>query len=309
MKEMLYLFKALTPTLVSFHLGTTVQEAKVVGYLSTNRPAPAAYLIVDQTPFHPVDPHWQDQPGDRGTIAWSTKTWQIEDTHVIGVDLQQQWFVHTDVKQSWQDPNMTYLVGHKLTSSAELSEAELEALKGQTVTLSIDEAYRASVERPHSAVHLSSLLFNELVQPYIGKADKLRKDARGYADFDKDCIVTSTLQDYQSIDTYRMGNSYRKKAGLNQVKLREDLPGIIVSLNERLAAFIRSAGQATMSPDYPVALHERRFWKTEIDQKPISIPCGGTHLRDLSSLESVEVRLQFASDREDSFDLITNVNK
>ena len=55
-----------TPTIVTFPDGTLRGDAVVTRVADG---ADGTVIVVDATPFHPVDHTWPDQPGDTGAIS------------------------------------------------------------------------------------------------------------------------------------------------------------------------------------------------------------------------------------------------
>lgn len=55
-----------SPTVVTFATGSTSGEGVVT---HVERTPEGVVVVVDETPFHPVDHTWPDQPGDAGTLT------------------------------------------------------------------------------------------------------------------------------------------------------------------------------------------------------------------------------------------------
>src|SRR5437016_2317545 len=61
-----------------FHRAILSQGHVLLTYTSDNN----TLLVTDRTPFHPVDNHWPDQPGDRGTITTGDAIASVVDTYI-----------------------------------------------------------------------------------------------------------------------------------------------------------------------------------------------------------------------------------
>ncbi|GAA3176877.1 hypothetical protein GCM10010486_50700 [Nonomuraea roseoviolacea subsp. carminata] len=230
-------------------------------------------LVVSETPFHPLDHTWPDQPADRGTIGGLpvvdcvTGAWSDGEIH-LGADIPARRGA-----EGWQ-----WLVVH-------VTDAPLPV--GDSVDLAVDPAYRAALSAGHTACHLAALALNAAL------ADRWRKepalDALGRPDFDQTAITSSRIEPDASVDVYRLGKSLRKK-GFTAEGLDTALAEVAAAVNDRLKAWV--AADAPVRLDVPgPELTARRTWHCSLPEGEASIPCGGTHVTRTSELGAVTVEL------------------
>ncbi|GAA2306775.1 hypothetical protein GCM10010149_65740 [Nonomuraea roseoviolacea subsp. roseoviolacea] len=230
-------------------------------------------LVVSETPFHPLDHTWPDQPADRGTIGGLpvvdcvTGAWSDGEIH-LGADIPARRGA-----EGWQ-----WLVVH-------VTDAPLPV--GESVELAVDPAYRAALSAGHTACHLAALALNAAL------ADRWRKepalDALGRPDFDQTAITSSRIEPDASVDVYRLGKSLRKK-GFTAEGLDTALAAVAAAVNDRLKAWV--AADAPVRLDVPgPELTARRTWHCSLPEGEASIPCGGTHVTRTSELGAVTVEL------------------
>lgn len=259
----------MSSTLVTFPRGLTSGRATIVETV----PVGARHgLVVSETPFHPLDHTWPDQPADRGTIGGLsvveclTGARQGTGAILLGDDIPARRGA-----EDWQ-----WLVVH-------VTETPLPV--GAEVDLEVDPAYRAALSAGHTACHLAALALNAAL------AGRWRKEARadslGNPDFDQAAITSSRIGPYTSLDVYRLGKSLRRK-GFSA----DDLdPGEIArEVNERLAAWVAADAPVRVEVPGP-GLTARRTWHCALPEGEASIPCGGTHVTGTAELAGVEVAL------------------
>ncbi|MER6948851.1 metal-dependent hydrolase [Nonomuraea sp. NPDC000554] len=229
-------------------------------------------LIVAETPFHPLDHTWPDQPADRGTIGGlpvvdCVSGAQSNDGEVVlGADIPVRRGA-----DGWQ-----WLVVH-------LTESPLDV--GAKVELSVDAAYRAGLSAGHTACHLAALALNASLAGRWRK--EVAVDGLGNPDFDQSAITSSRISPYGSVDVYRLGKSLRKK-GFSAEGL--DLDEVAHDANVRLKAWVAAGVPVWLDvPDR--GLTARRTWHCALPEGEAVIPCGGTHVSRTSELGEVTVGL------------------
>ncbi len=84
----------------------------------TTRTAPV--VVVDTTPFHPVDHTWPDQPGDTGTIAVAGDTVQVTEALMAAISDEGEFAVGSDIPVKRGADGWTWLVGHRIEGAARL---------------------------------------------------------------------------------------------------------------------------------------------------------------------------------------------
>ena len=277
----------LTTTLVTFPAGATSGTATVLAVHEL--PEGGAGVIVDTTPFHPLDHSWPDQPGDTGTLVVDGAEHTVTDCVTGGVGPDGEFAVGTDIPVRRGDETWQWLAVHVLEKE-KLDNAV--PAPGTSVELRVDESRRAALSASHTGCHLMALALNETL------ADRWRKEARtdglNHPDFDSLAMDTSRIGLDASTDRYRLGKSLRKK-GFDSEGLREALPELTEKVNARLAEWL--AQDAAIRIDTPgPELTARRQWVCELPEGTVEIACGGTHLRRLGELASLTAELTLSED-------------
>ncbi|GAA2893026.1 hypothetical protein GCM10010517_57550 [Streptosporangium fragile] len=238
--------------------------------------------IVAETPFHPLDHTWPDQPADAGTIAGLVVT-----DCVTGAVAEDGETVHLgdDIPVRRGTPGWHWLVVH-------VTAEPVAGGPGTEVELAVDAANRRALSAGHTACHLAALALNAAL------AGRWRKEARadglGHPDFDQTAIVSSRILPGGSRDVYRLGKSLRRK-GFVVEGLTDELPEIARRVGDRLKEWV--AADAPVRVDAPgPELTARRTWHCGLPEAEVSIPCGGTHLSRTSELGAVAVTLELSAD-------------
>ncbi|EGU49369.1 hypothetical protein VII00023_10045 [Vibrio ichthyoenteri ATCC 700023] len=246
------------------------------------------YLVTDQTPFHPVSHIWPDHPADRGFIKIGAQQIAIVDCLVGAVELNSgQLCVDKAISVKRNEPGWVFVVVHCLDESGEYTLNVADK-----VTLVVDKAYQQSLSRGHSAGHLAFLALNKVLstQGYWRK-DAERKDPHGYNDFNSYAQETSFVTPDRCLDSYRLGKTLRKR-GLNSAEMVEQLNEIETLINQQVSQWLLIAAEVEMRCDGD-HLTDSRYWQCDLGEQARAImPCGGSHISNLSELESVQVKLQ-----------------
>jgi alanyl-tRNA synthetase len=233
-------------------------------------------VVVAATAFHPVDTAWPDQPSDRGILIRADGTEVPIVEAVVGATEGGELFLGPDVPVRTGTEGWTFVVAH-------LIEGEPPAV-GETVTVDADAALRAQLSRGHTACHLASLALDAAL------ADAWRKDtpvdALGAPAFDALAIQESRILPDGSRDVYRIGKSLRRK-GFDPAAF-DDLDVLAARVDAALADWIAAGGAVRIEAD-GAALADRRTWVCELPSATVRIPCGGTHVTDLTELAAATV--------------------
>lgn len=262
-------------TIVTFPQGGTTGTGTVL--LVAEQPDGQVGVVTDTTPFHPVDHTWPDQPADRGTLAGRP----VEECLTGAVGPDGALHVGTDIPVRRGEPGWAFVVVHVVP-------AEGAPAVGDEVGLAVDEQYRDELSRGHTATHVMALAMNAAAAPLWTK-DVDRRDALGNPDLDAIAMAQSRILPLGARDTYRIGRSVRRK-GLTGDALREALPTIQDQVNSQLAAWIAAGGPVSVETGGDARLEARRMWTAQLPGgTTVSIPCGGTHVRDLAELGSVTI--------------------
>ncbi|TMR21432.1 metal-dependent hydrolase [Nonomuraea turkmeniaca] len=256
-------------TAVTFPSGRVSGRSTIVGTVpSGDRHG----LVVAETPFHPLDHTWPDQPADRGTIGGVPVADCVTGARSSSGDL----FLGDAIPVRRGAEGWEWLVVH-------VTETPLPV--GAEVELEVDAGFRAALSAGHTACHLAALALNAALAGRWRKEAPL--DALGHPDFDQAAITSSRIAEYGSVDVYRLGKSLRKK-GFATEDL--DLEPVAQQVNDRLKAWV--AADAPVWLDVPgPGLTARRTWHCALPEGEASIPCGGTHVARTAELGRVEVTL------------------
>lgn len=266
----------LTPTLVDHPSGALTGTGTV---LITRPEQDRTAVVVDRTPFHPVDHGWPDQGPDRGTLTVGGRSHEVVDC-VLGATDGTELFVGQDIPVRRGTEGWAFLVVHLLDGAVELPA-------GTTVELSVEADHRRALSAGHTACHVASLALNAALATRWTKP--ATADGLGHPDFDKLALATSVIHEFGAVDTYRLGKSLRKK-GFDVADLASALPALQARVDEILAGWVAAGGRITVEVAGP-ALTDLREWVCTTADGQVRIACGGTHLDDLSAFGSITVRL------------------
>jgi alanyl-tRNA synthetase len=239
-------------------------------------------VILDATPFHPVDHTWPDQPGDSGVLRADGVVVPVVEAVMAALDADGVLFVGEDIPVKRGAEGWTWLVGHRVAGPVPAAIAA-----GASVSAEEDAARRAGLSRGHTACHLASLALD------LALADLWRKDpgtdALGSPDFESRASQSSSIHPDGSVDGYRLGKSLRK-AGFDTEGFLASVADRQDRINAQLAAWVTSGVASRIVVDGPTIV-DRRRWECDLAQGTASIPCGGTHVRSLSEFASITVTL------------------
>jgi alanyl-tRNA synthetase len=269
-------------TQVTFPSGAVTGTSRVVAAVALED---GTGLVTAQTPFHPLDHTWPDQPADSGTLTVAGHTAGVRDC-VTGAVEHGGGELHlgADIPARRGDQGWHWLVVH-------VTEP-LEAPVGAPVELAVDAERRAALSAGHSACHLAALALNAALAARWRK--EVRLDALGHPDFDQTAIAESRITAYGSRDVYRIGKSLRKK-GFTTDALAADLPSVTDAVNGLLAAWIAADTRIWVQAPGP-ELTARRTWHAALPEGEASIPCGGTHVPGTARLGAAGVALELSDD-------------
>lgn len=272
---------SLTDSHITFPLGDIAADTTVVA--ASDDPA-GAIIALGETPFHPVDHTWPDQPGDTGVLRAGAGTFDVVQTQMGAVGEDGTIVVGTDIPVRRGTPRWTWLVVHRLSADVVPAELAIDA----AVHAAVDADRRASLSRGHTACHLASLALDAAV------ADLWRKDpgadALGVPDFEGRANQTSFIHPDGSVDEYRLGKSLRK-AGFDTEGFAATIAEREASVNARLEAWVATAAASRIDTDGEL-ITDRRRWVCTLPAGTAEIPCGGTHVASLAEFAGIQVALE-----------------
>lgn len=273
----------LIETTVSYPAGAVTSTGTVLHTAPAGEGRQA--VILDATACHPTDSAWPDQGPDKGELVIDTRSYPIIDC-VVGATDGTHLQLGTDVRVKKGSEGWTFFAAHIVATDEKIAE-------GATASVSIDVAHRRDLSAGHTACHVASLALNTQVADLWSKT--IPQDGLGHPNFDAAAIDTSTIGALTSVDVYRLGRSLRRK-GFNAAEFVENLGVIEQNINTLLERW-RAAGAPVRIESDGEKLTDRRHWIATLDNQEVRIPCGGTHISDLSELSSVTISLR-AEDAE-----------
>lgn len=270
----------MSATVVTFPAGSVVGDSVIS---SVHASEAGAVVIVDATPFHPVDHTWPDQPGDAGAIRLGGESVAVVEAVMAAVSDDGAFAVGADIPVKRGVEGWTWLVGHVIDA-----EAPAWLTPGAEVSLEVDAELRAGLSRGHTACHLASLALD------LAVADLWRKDAGadalGNPDFEGRANQSSRIHEDGAVDEYRLGKSLRK-AGFDTETFAATLGEREAAINAQLSAWVASGASSLVETDGPTIV-DRRRWHCALPEGDAVIPCGGTHARSLAEFASISVTLE-----------------
>ncbi|MFJ6531695.1 hypothetical protein [Microbacterium sp. NPDC091662] len=271
-----------TPTIVTFADGTVAGEGIVTRVESVGD---GAVVVVDTTPFHPVDHTWPDQPGDSGTITVAGDAVAVTEALMAAISDEGEFAVGSEIPVKRGAEGWTWLVGHRIEGAVPASLVE-----GAQAELAVDGARRVELSRGHTACHVASLALD------LALSDLWRKDpgedALGNPDFEGRANQSSRIHEDGAVDEYRLGKSLRR-AGFDTETLAATLADRAAQVNDRLAAWIASGATSRIEAEGPTIV-DRRRWHCALPEGEAVILCGGTHVDSLAAFASITVSLDLS---------------
>lgn len=301
--------QSVASTRVTFPGGGTAACSSALAVLEL---AEGTGVITAETPFHPVDHAWPDQPADLGTVAVAGSTYGVVDCLTgaqrrapTGHMSDSGVLLGTDIDARRGDPAWNWYVVHVVDAPVHDSLGWI----GQQVSLEVDADRRARLSASHTACHLMAFALNEAL------AERWRKvasvDSLGNPNFDAVAITSSRISTDSSIDIYRLGKSLRKggftsAATDTHPSLADSLDALATALTSRLNGWIDT--NALVRVDVPDAsLTAPRRWVCDLPEGTATVLCGGTHVHRLADLGQVQV-VATLNDDQTEFTIVTSLH-
>lgn len=263
-------------TVVTFAQGDTSAAATV---LATGSDQHTDFVVLDVTPFHPVDHTWPDQPGDVGELVTSGGlSITVTDTVMAAQEGDGDVLLGADIPVKRGTPGWAWFVAHRTSGQVSV---------GTAVTANVETQRRKGLSRGHTACHLASLALDAAL------ADLWRKDPGvdplGHPNFEARANQSSRIHPDGAVDEYRLGKSLRK-AGFDTETLAATLAERTERINATLASWVASVARSWIAVEGETITH-RRSWHCDLPDGEVRFPCGGTHVASLAEFESITVRL------------------
>lgn len=262
----------LAETLISYAAGDLTGEGTVQGVFASADGRVA--VVVDHTPFHPVDHTWPDQPGDQGRLAGAS----VEDTVIGAVSGGGDLLLGAEIPVRRGEPGWTWCVVHLVSAPA--------CSPGDRVRLEVDAERRRRLSAAHTGCHVAALALNRAAARFWRKP--ARTDSLGAPDLDQLAMQRSTMDESGSIDVYRLGKSLRKK-GFDSAGFLDDLEVVVADAEQTISAWIGSAAPVLVDDGGDRRLTAHREWTCGLLEGLARLPCGGTHLATLADLGGLRV--------------------
>jgi alanyl-tRNA synthetase len=277
-------------TIVTFPSGATDGESVVLGVVPLVDGSVAStrtMLVTRETPFHPVDHQWPDQPGDTGLIKASGRIFEIVDSVVGAVaDGSDEVFAGASVPVRRGEPGWHWLVLHVL------SETPPDLPHGSLAVLGVNRTRRCRLSAAHTACHLSGFALNEVLKEAWRKSPPT--DSLGNPDFDSMALTQSRISTHGFRDTYRVGRTMRKQ-GFDREFLLAALPTISAKVNSCIRGWLDVGSQIRLL-SAGTRLSDMRTWECDLPEGMARVACGGTHPHSFSALREVTVVTDLNSD-------------
>lgn len=252
--------------------------------LPDGRPA----LVVAETPFHPLDHTWPDQPADTGVVRVGGVELAVVDCVTGAVGPDGTFAVAEEIPVRRGDEEWAWLALHVLDAVP----GDPADLVGAPAELVVDAERRAALSAAHTSCHILAFALNAVLAPRWRK--EVRTDSLGRPDFDNLAITRSRMDESGSRDDYRIGKSLRKK-GFTADDLEADLPGIRDEVEALLAQWLKTDAEVRIEVPGP-ALTARRVWHCGLPDGDAHVACGGSHLGRLGELRSLAIELTMDGD-------------
>lgn len=232
-------------------------------------------VVVDRTPFHPVDHTWPDQPGDSGTLAGLPVV-----TSTMGAFGPDGLVVGDQLAVKRGEPGWTWCVVHHTNAGVGV---------GDRVNLEVDSQRRAKLSAAHTGCHIAALAMNRAAAPFWRK--EVRRDGLGSPDLDQLAMQSSTMDEAGSVDVYRFGKSLRKK-GFDAAGFLGSLDEVVPEVRKTISEWVATDGRIWVDDGGDRRITAVRNWSCQFPEGLVTMACGGTHLPFLATLRDVKIAYQ-----------------
>ncbi len=278
-------------TLITFHKGATSGLSKALVAREFDPASRKAVILVEETPFHPLNHRWPDQPSDFGTLEINGVALPVIDALMGAVDpVSSHFYLGEEIPPKGGEVNLLSVVAHIVSFPENFPITKIE---GKMAKLDVDSDRRKNLSAAHSACHLMSLALNKSAKEFWKK--EVQKDSLGNPDLDRQSIQSSSLTEKGSVDHYRFGKSLRK-AGFESSVLFERIKDFESSVNKQLKDWLAAASGIVVEATGLATIDSQRTWRCRLPDGNAVIPCGGTHLNSLGELKALNVSFELIPD-------------
>ncbi|CAM3227522.1 hypothetical protein [Xenorhabdus nematophila] len=263
----------------SFMTGQLSLDAVVIDIFKYND----GYIVItDNSPFYPENYKWGDQKSDVGVIEFNNHILNIVKTYTAAV-IDGQIYIDQNIPDKLNAEDKL-IPAHYLES---LNGLEDKFILGENIKLSVDAETRHKISAAHSMAHFMSLALNKAANKYWNKG--YETDSLGNFNLDKAAIFKSSISELKSIDIYRFGKSIKKK-GFDKSSFMENIDSTSEEINLILKNWL-SIGSEIQVEYTSKNIEDLRLWKSTVENKPVVIPCGGTHIKNIEEIKDVKVEI------------------
>ncbi|QDL08092.1 hypothetical protein DP113_09360 [Brasilonema octagenarum UFV-E1] len=287
-------------TKIDFPSGITLSHSKVIFITEFDKDTRTWVVVTENTPFHPVNYKWSDQPGDTGTVTIDGHKFDVLNTLTCGFELASHTFyLDTQIPVRKGENGWFFVVAHIVKFPSDYSST---CLTGKTVILEVNAERREQLSIAHSSCHLSALALNKCTSKFWSK--ECQKDSLANYNLDQLAIQKSQIKLEESNDFYRLGKSLKKK-GFDTVAFFSQILDIEICINKQLAEWLKLDSPIKIEPQ-EAKIDDHRVWTCQLQDGLAKIPCGGTHVKHLKQILSINVSLEVMSN-EPEFVMYTTV--
>ena len=277
-------------TVVTFPAGQTYGTTTVLGTvpLGSDDTSPARKaLVVGETPFHPLDHQWPDQPGDTGIVEAAGHVLHVVDSLIGAVAYgSDEVFAGSSIPARRGEPGWHWLVLHALADDAP------HLPDGSPAIISVDQARRRQLSAAHTACHLSGFALNATLVD--GWRKSTSTDSLGHPDFDSLALSQSRIFTDGFRDTYRIGRTLRKQ-GFDREYLSAVMATLGADVTVRIRSWLDVGGQIRLL-SAGNKISDMRTWECDLPLGLARVACGGTHPASLGALSDVVIMADLSSD-------------
>jgi alanyl-tRNA synthetase len=273
-------------TRVTYPQGATSGLSTVLLAKSYSSDPSKLIIVTEETPFHPIDHTWPDQPADRGTLTVDGTKLAVSDVVTGAIQSgSKELILDKDIPVKKGTDGWHFVVAHIIDVEGATPP---ESLVGRTASLEVDPSHRRLLSAAHSACHIAALALNKCTA-HLWRKEAL-KDSLGHPNLDQLAMQVSKITTSESLDHYRFGKSVRKQ-GLDSPVLLEQIGSVEECMNRQLEDWLRTESPIWIETPH-LGLDARRMWHCDLPDGAAYIPCGGTHLKNLKEFSSIRVNFE-----------------